>query len=342
MTTLGSTSLTGSRLKSLADGLKQASSKLPPTSLAIALIDRNPEQPRQHFDEQKLSQLADSIKARGVIQPIRVRPFGSGRYQIVVGERRWRAAQLAGLTEIPVVVEEMTDTDALAAGLIENIDREDMIPADEVVAVARLAKETTVQIAAAALGKTATWVSKRKRIAEAPAFVGEFLKSQATADIEALYELAKLADDDVALAREIASTFKPGEHLRDRLRTAAKEIKAPPPANETEPAGAAHPAARGAELDDHDDDSEGSASASSSTAGTREPSVSHAKERPEGNGSDTEGRAAGSRAPRAQALVVESVRKKGKLLVLVTASGDEVSCDLSDEAREQLVRILAS
>ncbi len=108
-------------------------------ALPIASISPLPGQPRKHFDDAALAELAASIAARGVIQPIIVRPRGEGRYQLVAGERRWRAAQKARLHEIPALVRELNDREVMALALIENIQREDLNPVEEARAYQRLA-----------------------------------------------------------------------------------------------------------------------------------------------------------------------------------------------------------
>lgn len=122
-----------------ADAVPGGSSS-PLKSLAIALIDPLPGNPRKHFDEAALEELAASIAARGVIQPIIVRPRG-GRYELVAGERRWRAAQKARLHEIPALVRELTDREVTALALIENLQREDLNPIEEARAYQRLSDE---------------------------------------------------------------------------------------------------------------------------------------------------------------------------------------------------------
>ncbi|MEP3052103.1 MAG: ParB/RepB/Spo0J family partition protein [Erythrobacter sp.] len=115
----------------------QANSGL--ASLSIASISPLPGQPRKHFDEAALDELAASIATRGVIQPIVVRPRGNGQYQLVAGERRWRAAQKARLHEIPALVRDLDDREVMALALIENIQREDLNPVEEARAYQRLA-----------------------------------------------------------------------------------------------------------------------------------------------------------------------------------------------------------
>ena len=101
-------------------------------TLPIDLLQRNPEQPRRHFDEAELSVLAQSIRAQGILQPILVRPIvGTNQYQIVAGERRWRAAGQAGLRDIPVYVRELSDREVMEVALVENIQRADLNPMEE-------------------------------------------------------------------------------------------------------------------------------------------------------------------------------------------------------------------
>ena len=100
-------------------------------TLNINDIEPNREQPRKHFDEDALSELADSIETHGVIQPLLVRPLSDGGYQLIAGERRWRASRMAGLNEIPVVIREMSDSEAMELALVENLQREDLNPIEE-------------------------------------------------------------------------------------------------------------------------------------------------------------------------------------------------------------------
>lgn len=108
--------------------------------LAVSSIVPHPDQPRRMFDEAALDELAASIAARGVIQPVIVRPFGEGSYQLVAGERRWRAAQRAQLHEIPAIIRELENRDVMALALIENLQREDLNPIEEARAYQRLAE----------------------------------------------------------------------------------------------------------------------------------------------------------------------------------------------------------
>ncbi len=139
------------------------------TSLPLDLIERGRFQPRRDFDPEGLRELADSITAQGVIQPIVVRALtGGGRYEILAGERRWRAAQQAGLSEIPVVIREADDQSAMAIALIENIQRADLNPLEEASALQRLLGEfglTHAQIAEA-IGRSRASVTNLLRLLE--------------------------------------------------------------------------------------------------------------------------------------------------------------------------------
>lgn len=125
-------------------------------------------QPRKDMDPQRLQELADSISAQGVVQPVVVRPLDGGRFEIIAGERRWRASQLAGLADIPVVVRPANDQAALAIALIENIQREDLNPLEEAEALKRLLDEygMTHQQLADAVGKSRVAVSNLLRLNE--------------------------------------------------------------------------------------------------------------------------------------------------------------------------------
>jgi ParB family chromosome partitioning protein len=116
-------------------------SEAPPTTLPISLIHANPRQPRRHFDPTALTELVDSIKASGLLQPILVRERRGGGYEIVAGERRWRAAQMAQLHEVPVVVRQLSDADAFQIALVENIQRADLNPVEEAEGYHRLVHE---------------------------------------------------------------------------------------------------------------------------------------------------------------------------------------------------------
>lgn len=135
--------------------------------ISIDMLERGKYQPRQHFDLEKLRELADSIKSTGgLLQPIVARPLATGRYEIVAGERRWRAAQLAGLTEVSCLVFQYTDEQALQASIVENISRTDLNPIEEAQAYQRLVDEFDYlhEEIAASVGKSRTAITNSLRL----------------------------------------------------------------------------------------------------------------------------------------------------------------------------------
>jgi len=134
-------------------------------------------QPRTRMDQASLEELARSLKAQGVMQPILARPLGKGRYEIIAGERRWRAAKLAGLREVPVVIREVPDSAALAMALIENIQRENLNPLEEATGIHRLINEfkMTHQEAAEAVGRSRAATSNLLRLLNLPQSVQALL-----------------------------------------------------------------------------------------------------------------------------------------------------------------------
>lgn len=136
--------------------------------LAVDALQPGRFQPRTRMHGEALQELAESIRSQGVIQPILARPTGDGRYEIVAGERRWRAARMAGLTEVPVIVRDAPDRQALAAALIENIQREDLNPLEEAAGIQRLIQEfgLTHAAVAEALGRARASVTNLLRLLE--------------------------------------------------------------------------------------------------------------------------------------------------------------------------------
>jgi len=138
------------------------------TSLPVDVMRRGKYQPRSDMRPEALQELADSIRAQGIVQPIVVRPVADGQYEIIAGERRWRAAQMVGLHDVPVVVRDVADEAAVAMSLIENIQRENLNPIEEAVALQRLIEEfdLTHQAAAEAVGRSRAAVSNLLRLFE--------------------------------------------------------------------------------------------------------------------------------------------------------------------------------
>ncbi len=146
--------------------------------IAIDALQPGRYQPRTRMDPEPLAELAESIRSQGVMQPILARPIGAGRYEIVAGERRWRAARMAGLTSVPALVREVPDRQALAAALIENLQREDLNPIEEAVGVKRMIEEfgMTHVDAAQVLGRSRTAITNALRLLELAPPVQELVR----------------------------------------------------------------------------------------------------------------------------------------------------------------------
>ncbi|RED17083.1 ParB/RepB/Spo0J family partition protein [Parasphingopyxis lamellibrachiae] len=190
--------------------------------LPVGKIAPHPDQPRRHFDEDALSELANSIEVRGMIQPIVVRPQGAG-YQIVAGERRWRAAQRAHLHQVPVIVRDFDDAETLEIALVENIQREDLNAIEEAEAYKRLIEDFGHSQAALArlVHKSRSHVTNLLRLLELPDAVramvvsGELDMGHARAiigapDVEALARLIAAQGLSVREAEDLARRAKPG------------------------------------------------------------------------------------------------------------------------------------
>lgn len=189
-------------------------------SLSISSIDPLPGQPRKRFDDAALGELAASIAARGVIQPIIVRPRGDGRYQLVAGERRWRAAQKARLHEIPALVRNLDDREVMALALIENIQREDLNPVEEARAYSRLSEEegmTQAEIAQM-VEKSRSHVANLQRLLALPEKVLDLVESgtlsmghaRALIGNDDALTLAKRAVNDNLSVREVEKLARGG------------------------------------------------------------------------------------------------------------------------------------
>jgi ParB family chromosome partitioning protein len=194
------------------DALLSSDGSKPEPDSAIAEVPveqilRGRYQPRRHFSEESLQELAASIRAQGLMQPVVVRPRPQGGFELIAGERRWRAAQLAGLVRIPVVIKDVTDERASAMALIENIQREDLNPLEEALALQRLKEEfeLTQQQVADALGKSRVAVTNLLRLLNLAPPVREMLER---GDIEMGHARALLsldAPDQERYANEIAN-----------------------------------------------------------------------------------------------------------------------------------------
>jgi ParB family transcriptional regulator, chromosome partitioning protein len=196
------------------------------TGVKVVPLDRiesNPEQPRLSFDEATLAELAASIREHGVLQPILVRPVDENRFQLIAGERRWRASKLAGLAAIPALVEDIDDSTALEISIIENLQREDISPLDEASMYDRMIREHGYSIRRLAdkLGKDKGYLENRLRLADAPPEVRE-LVSLRKDTLSHAYELMKVADPKKrkrladAVARNELSLVKLREKIEGR------------------------------------------------------------------------------------------------------------------------------
>ncbi len=183
-------------------------------------IDSNPEQPRLAFDEATLEELAASIREHGVLQPILVRPRDDGRYQLIAGERRWRASRIAGMATIPALVEDIDDDTALEISIIENLQREDISVLDEAAMYDRMIREHGYSIRKLAdkLGKDKGYLENRLRLADAPPEVRE-LVSLRKDTLSHAYELMKVTDPRKRrkLAEQVARNELSLVKLRERI-----------------------------------------------------------------------------------------------------------------------------
>ena len=186
----------------------------------IERIEPNPEQPRMVFEPEALDELAASIREHGVLQPILVRPLGPNTYQIVAGERRWRASRQAGLATIPALIEDIDDDTALEIAIIENLQREDLTPLDEAAMFDRMIHQHGYSIRKLAdkLGKDKGYLENRLRLADAPAEIRE-LVSLRKDSLSHAYELMKV--EDPKKRRRLAAQVARGEltliKLRDKI-----------------------------------------------------------------------------------------------------------------------------
>jgi len=205
------------------------------TTLPILEVEPNREQPRQDFDENAMAELSRSVAEHGVLQPILVRPVPGGAYQIIAGERRWRAARAAGLTEIPVVVKELSDEETMVAALIENLQREDLNPMEEARGYRSLMEEfnLTQDEAARRVGKSRSAVANALRLLGLPGTVQELVRDQRISEGHARVLMSLEESGEIApVAQEIAEkglNVRESEKLVKRRNEAG--VKLTPGAN---------------------------------------------------------------------------------------------------------------
>lgn len=195
--------------------------------IAVELLQRGRYQPRTDIHQESLEELADSIREQGLVQPIVVRPVGQGKYEIIAGERRWRAAQMAGLQAVPAVVRNVNDRAAIAMALIENIQRENLNPMEESRSLHRLMEEfeLTQQQAAEAVGRSRSGVANLLRLHELNEDVKTLLEKRELEMGHARALLALKGQQQSAVAKKVASagmSVRETEQLVRRLGEPAK------------------------------------------------------------------------------------------------------------------------
>ncbi len=220
------------KLKGLGRGLDAllAANSTPETSrqdtLLVGVLQPGKYQPRTRMDPGSLEELAASIKAQGLIQPISVRPVGTNRYEIIAGERRWRAAQIAGLNEVPVLIRDIPDEAVLAMSLIENIQREDLNPLEEAAGLQRLIDEfnMTHQQAADAVGRSRSAATTLLRLLQLAKPAQDMLMA---GDIEMGHARALLPLAKGEQGRLASIVVEKGWSVRETERAVAKELNPP-------------------------------------------------------------------------------------------------------------------
>ncbi|WP_306005797.1 ParB/RepB/Spo0J family partition protein [Aquicoccus porphyridii] len=218
-----------------------SSSRRPEQHLPIENVAPNPDQPRRNFDSDKLRDLAESIREKGIIQPLIVRPdpADTDRFQIVAGERRWRAAQIAQLHEVPVIIREFDDTEVLEVAIIENIQRADLNPVEEAAGYRQLIERFghTQDQLAKALGKSRSHIANQMRLLSLPQDVIDFLEKDR---LSAGHARALITSDDPsALARVVVAK---GLSVRETEKLVKKGA-----APKTQKSGARQPAEKDAD-----------------------------------------------------------------------------------------------
>ena len=204
------------------------------STLPLRDIEPDKDQPRKDFDEESLNQLAKSIEQHGLLQPIAVRSTPTGSYKIIAGERRWRASRLAGLTEVPVVIRDVTDAEAMELALIENLQREDLDPIEEALGYKQLMDRCDLTQAETAekLGKSRSAVANSLRLLALPQEILEFLKIGALQIGHAKVILGLEGDDlrlqAAKLVVENDLNVRQTEQLCKKLEKGEKEPKAQP------------------------------------------------------------------------------------------------------------------
>jgi ParB family transcriptional regulator, chromosome partitioning protein len=210
-----------------------------PREIALELIDPNPFQTRSQVSEEQLAELAASITANGVVQPILVRPLAAGRFQLIAGERRWRASKLAGKTTVPAILRQVSDEQAMEITIVENLQRADLNPMEQARAFERLSREfhMTQEQMAQRTGKDRATVANFLRLLRLPTGVQgrvesselSFGHARALLALEHAEEIEKAAQRIAALSLSVRQTESYVQGLIDPARKVKKEAKAAPP-----------------------------------------------------------------------------------------------------------------
>lgn len=202
-------------------------------TLPLREIEPDPDQPRKTFDDETLGELAASIAEHGLLQPIAVRPHGLGNYLIVAGERRWRACRMAGLNEVPVIVKDVTDEQAMELALVENLQREDLDPVEEAAGIRELMTrcDLTQEQAAQKLGKSRSALANSLRLLNLPESVLELLKGGfiniGHAKVILSLPTAELQEQAAQIVADNQLNVRQTEALCKKLAKPAKEPPAP-------------------------------------------------------------------------------------------------------------------
>lgn len=209
------------------------------TTVAVGQLRPGKYQPRTHMDQESLASLAESIRAQGIMQPIVVRAVGDAQYEIIAGERRWRASQLAGLSEVPVIIKDISDEAALAMALIENIQREDLNPIEEANGIKRLIEEfeMTHEEAAMAVGRSRSAVTNLLRLQNLHLNVQEMVMqsqldmghARALLSLDGAQQLMaaeRIVQNDLSVrdAEQLVKTFSSGKVVTPKVQVKDRDV----------------------------------------------------------------------------------------------------------------------
>lgn len=204
-----------------------------PTSLSLGEIEPNRDQPRKHFEATALSDLADSIRQHGVLQPLVVRPMPNGSYQLVAGERRWRAARMAGVNQVPVIIRELTDKEAMEITLIENLQREDLNPMEEAAGYRELMEKfnLTQEQASQRVGKSRPVIANALRLLTLPLAVRQMVQegrlsaghARCLSALEDEEEIVTAANEMIEKGLSVRQAEALVKHLKAEKKEPAKE-----------------------------------------------------------------------------------------------------------------------